>query len=82
MFLAISLNTQNTTGDVQSIGQINKNLHQFMIIVNGHILTGHNLLHLSLTPGQIFWGLGVHIGIKLRKIIVCPRLPAFSLRAG
>lgn len=52
---------QNTTGEVKFLArQINNNLHEFIIMVNGNVLTGHSL-HLSLTPDQIFWGLGVNI---------------------
>lgn len=41
-------------------------------MVNGNVLTGHSLLHLTLTPGQILWGLVVN----LRKKIGCLGLRA------
>jgi len=78
------LNTQNTTGEIKFLArQINKNLHEFTIMVNRNILIGHSVTHLSLTPGQIFWSLGVNIRIKLRKKLdVWACVPAFSQRAG
>lgn len=63
--------------------QINKNLHDFIVMVNGNVLTGHNLLHLSLTPGQMCWHLGVNRRIKLiKKFGIWAGFSAFLQRAG
>lgn len=52
-------------------------------MVNGNVLIGHNVLYLSMTPGQKCWDLAVNTRIKLRKILgIWAGMSAFLQRAG